>query len=76
VQFSEKTKLIRRHFELMRECHGERLALLLIRKHIARYMKGYSGIRDLQQQMVRVESVAKLHELLELAELRISSLVP
>jgi nifR3 family TIM-barrel protein len=73
VGFREKARLIGRHFQLMLDFHGERLALLLIRKHIARYLKGYSGIRDLQQQLVRVKSVPRLYELLDEAVERIGS---
>ncbi len=71
ISFPEKAQLIRRHFQLMLEFHGERLALVLIRKHIARYLKFSHGIRDLQQQLVRVDDVARFHALLDEASARL-----
>ncbi len=65
IRFAEKAEVIRRHFELMLEHYGERLALILVRKHIARYLKGCPGIHDLQQQLVRVEAIDTFHSLLE-----------
>ena len=65
VRFSEKSALVRRHFELIQEFSGDRLALILIRKHIARYLSGYAGIRDLYSRLVRVESVDEFHSLLD-----------
>ena len=64
VSFAEKAVFIRRHFALMREFYGEELALILVRKHIARYLKGYAGIRDLHLALVTVQSVDSFHELL------------
>ncbi len=49
----------------MREFYGEELALILVRKHIARYLKGYPGIKDLHLGLVTVQSVESFHELLD-----------
>ncbi len=65
ICFWEKARVIRRHMDLMVEFCGERLALILIRKHIARYLKGYAGIRDLQQKLVRVDSLEDFESLVE-----------
>lgn len=65
VNFEEKACFVRKHFNLMLNFYGERLALLLIRKHITRYLKGTPGIRDLQQKLVRVGSVLDFHRLLD-----------
>ncbi len=73
VAFQEKADFLGRHFRAMIDFYGERLALLLIRKHVARYLKGVRGIRDLQQQLVRIESVPRFYELLELAKSRLST---
>lgn len=66
VTFAEKAEFITRHFERMREHYGEELALILVRKHIAKYLKGYNNIRDLHLKLVQVQSVesfyADLHE--------------
>ncbi len=72
IEFSEKAEFIRRHFGRMREFYGERLALLLIRKHIARYLKGYPGIRDLHLQLVQVDASDRLNRLLDAVEERIA----
>ena len=64
IAFSEKAELILRHFELLLDFYGVRLSLLVIRKHIARYLKGHAGIKDLQHGLVNVQSVDEFHELL------------
>ncbi len=71
VPFAEKASLIRRHFELMSSFYGESTALILIRKHIARYLKQYSGIRDLHQSLVQVAHVEQLNSLLDSATKRL-----
>ncbi len=65
VSFAEKALFIRRHFALMLDFYGEDLALILVRKHIARYLKGYAGIKDLHLGLVTVQSVESFHELLD-----------
>lgn len=65
VRFAEKALFIRRHFGLMLDFYGEELALILVRKHIARYLKGYAGIKDLYLGLVQVQSVDSFHELLD-----------
>ena len=70
VHFEEKVRFVRKHFNLMIEFYGEKLALLLIRKHITRYLKGTPGIHDLQQKLVRVGSVFDFHRLLDEAVIR------
>ena len=67
VHFQEKARFLREHFARMVEFYGERLALLLVRKHVTRYLKGLAGLRDIQQQLVRVASVPQFHSLLEQA---------
>ena len=65
VSFAEKAVFIRRHFALMCEFYGETLALILVRKHIARYLKGYAGIRDLHASLVQVQSIDSFYALLD-----------
>lgn len=62
IRFEEKAEFISRHFERMRGFYGDKRALILVRKHIARYLKGYRGVRDLHQRMVQVESVQAFYE--------------
>ncbi len=65
VPFADKADFIRRHFERMRGFYGDRMTLILVRKHIARYLKGYPGIKDLHLQLVQVREVADFYRLLE-----------
>ncbi len=65
IPFSDKAEFIRRHFRRMSEFYGDRMSLILIRKHIARYLKGYSGIKDLHLQLVQVQSVDDFYRLLQ-----------
>ncbi len=74
VSFVEKAVFIRRHFALMLEFYGEELALILVRKHIARYLKGYAGIKDLHLGLVTVRSVESFHQLLDAVEERVGDL--
>ena len=75
VSFAEKALFIRRHFALMLDFYGEELALILVRKHISRYLKGYPGIKDLQHKLVTVQSVVSFHELLDQVVERVGDLV-
>lgn len=70
IGFDEKVDFLCEHFRRMREFYGERLALLLIRKHVARYLREKS-IRDIQQQLVRIDSVSRFHSLLAEAKERV-----
>jgi tRNA-dihydrouridine synthase B len=72
IPFSEKALFISRHFERMRSFYGEALALILVRKHIAKYLKGYANIQDLHLKMVQVESVADFYENLSALSERLS----
>lgn len=71
VPFREKALFISRHFERMRSFYGEELSLILVRKHIAKYLKGYPDIRDLFLGLVEVESVAQFYDLLAQVEERV-----
>jgi nifR3 family TIM-barrel protein len=71
VPFSEKALFISRHFERMRSFYGEELSLILVRKHIAKYLKGYPNIRDLYLRLVQVESVPQFYDLLAQVEERV-----
>ena len=65
VPFLEQAPVIAEHFRRMADFYGQDMALILVRKHIARYLKGYSGIRDLHQRLVQVSCVAEFHGLLQ-----------
>ncbi len=73
IPFNDKAVFIRRHFDRMASFYGPSTALILIRKHIARYLKDYSGIKDLHRRLVQVESAEQLDDLLEQVTARLSS---
>ncbi|MEE8585321.1 MAG: tRNA dihydrouridine synthase DusB [Acidobacteriota bacterium] len=73
IPFSDKALFILRHFGRMASFYGQSTALILIRKHIARYLKDYSGIKDLHRQLVQVGSVEQLEDLLEQVTVRLAS---
>lgn len=76
ISFIEKATFIRRHFELMAEFYGDWLALLMVRKHIVRYLKGYAGIKDLHNGLVNVAAVEDFHTLLDEAIARLHGVRP
>jgi tRNA-dihydrouridine synthase B len=73
IGFQERARFIGQHFELMRSFYGDERALILVRKHIARYLKGYPGIRDLQHQLVTVDAVARFYRLLDAVQRRLDA---
>ncbi|HSR50106.1 MAG TPA: tRNA dihydrouridine synthase DusB [Acidobacteriota bacterium] len=62
VPFEEKATFLRRHFDSMAEFYGEKVALILVRKHIVRYLKQYSGIKDLYKKLVQIESRQQMED--------------
>ncbi|MBX2998324.1 MAG: tRNA dihydrouridine synthase DusB [Caldilineaceae bacterium] len=64
VNIVEKAVFITSHFERMRSFYGERQALIFMRKHIVKYLKGYVGIKDLYVGLVQVESPQQFYELM------------
>ncbi len=73
VPFPEKAAFMRHHFRRMCQFYGERRAVILFRKHVARYLKGYTGIRDLFLQMVQVDSAHRFELLLRALEARLGA---
>jgi nifR3 family TIM-barrel protein len=64
ISIVEKAIFITSHFERMRSFYGERQALIFMRKHIVKYLKGYAGIKDLYVGLVQVESRSQFYELM------------
>ena len=64
VDFGEKADFIRRHFKRMSDFYGERRSLVLIRKHITRYLKQYSNLANLRKRLVQVSDPDELDCLL------------
>ena len=65
VSLKEKTEMIKRHINLLKETKDEKRALLEIRSHAAWYLKGVHGSSKLKQDICKVKSVSELTELLE-----------
>ena len=55
IGFDEIRKMMIHHLELMLEFYGEEFGLKLFRKHVAKYMKGYHGVAELRNRLVRTE---------------------
>lgn len=62
--WEERKRLAIRHTELLIETKGERVGMLEIRKHLANYIKGMNGAKELRTKLVRVESLIEVKEIL------------
>ncbi|MCD6291418.1 MAG: tRNA dihydrouridine synthase DusB [Anaerolineae bacterium] len=70
VPIEDKIAMIRRHLREMLGFYGNPLGLVLMRKHIPHYLKGYPNIRRLRYALLRCEDAETFHHLLdELAQL-------
>lgn len=67
ISFQEKIPLILHHCELAVQAKGEQRGMLEMRKHLASYVKGFDGARELRAKLVRVETVRDVQKLLEAA---------
>jgi len=64
LTFQEKIPLILEHCELAVRIKGERRGMLEMRKHLAHYVKGIEGAKELRAKLVRVESLDEVATLL------------
>jgi len=64
LTFAQKVPLILEHCALAIELKGEERGMLEMRKHLASYVKGIEGARELRAQLVRVETLAEAEKLL------------
>ena len=64
LTFEEKIPLIIQHCELTVKLKGEKRGMLEMRKHLASYVKGIDGAKELRARLVRVESVEDVREIL------------
>ncbi|PIR49408.1 dihydrouridine synthase, partial [Candidatus Peregrinibacteria bacterium CG10_big_fil_rev_8_21_14_0_10_54_7] len=64
MSFAQKIPFIIEHCELAAEVKGERRGMLEMRKHLASYVKGIEGARELRSRLVRVETIADVREIL------------
>ncbi|MDP6527815.1 MAG: tRNA-dihydrouridine synthase [Candidatus Pacebacteria bacterium] len=64
LTFEQKIPLIIHHCELAVELKGEKRGMLEMRKHLASYVKGIDGAKELRARLVRVETVDNVKEIL------------
>jgi len=64
MSFGEKIPFIIDHCRLAVEMKGERRGMLEMRKHLASYVKGIEGARELRSRLVRVEHVEEVEKIL------------
>lgn len=69
VSLKEKSEMIKKHLNLLKETKDEKRALLEIRSHAAWYLKGVHGSSKLKQDICKVKSVSELIKLLEQFEI-------
>ena len=56
VTWQDKMHMLKKHFNLLLQTKGEKLALLEIRSHAAWYMKGIPGCAPLKQEICQVKT--------------------
>ncbi|MBE7412820.1 MAG: tRNA dihydrouridine synthase DusB [Leptospiraceae bacterium] len=64
LKFSEIREGIYRHLKLMLGFYGERQGLILFRKHVSKYLRGFFGIADLRDKLVTVTDLKDFYILL------------
>lgn len=52
VTLAEKSKLIRRHLDLMLDFYGQERGLILFRKHVVKYVRGLAHIAQVKTRLV------------------------
>lgn len=62
--FDEVRKMIFHHLELMTNFYGDPFGLILFRKHVVKYLKGYHGVAELRQKLITTNSVEEFSSLL------------
>lgn len=65
VSVEEKFEMIKKHFNLLYETKGEKLALLEMRSHVAWYMKGIPGTSSLKQEVCKVQTKEEFMNILD-----------
>ena len=64
IAFEDKIPFIIEHCELAVATKGEKRGMLEMRKHLASYIKGVEGARQMREQLVRVEKIADVKAVL------------
>jgi len=64
LPFAEKIPLILEHCALAVKTKGERKGMLEMRHHLANYVKGIAGAKELRARLVRVEKASDVEKIL------------
>jgi len=64
LSFAEKIPFILEHCALAVKTKGERKGMLEMRKHLAHYIKGIEGAKELRSRLVQVETLEDAREIL------------
>jgi len=65
VPYAERLAMIRRHLAAMQAYHGERVGLLIFRKHAIHYIQGFPGVMALRPRLFACETADALLDLLD-----------
>ncbi len=60
----ERISVVLRHAELHLAHYGEEHGLVTFRKHLLYYFKGFPGVKELRQKLVKIENLEDLKDLL------------
>ncbi len=65
VTIKEKFDMIKRHMDLLLSTKNEKVALLEMRTHIAYYLKGIPGTKELKQKIFKTKTKKEIIDLLD-----------
>ena len=65
VSFAEKIPIILEHCELAVRLKGERRGILEMRKHLAHYIRGFDGAKELRVRLMKAERLEEVKGVLE-----------
>lgn len=65
VNIKDRINMIKKHFNYLIQDKGEKLAVLEMRTHIAHYLKGVAGAKELKQKLMKINSSDLIIKLLE-----------
>ena len=65
VTIKEKFAMIKRHMDLLINTKPEKIAILEIRTHIAYYLKGIPGTKELKQKIFKTKTKEEINKLLD-----------
>lgn len=57
VSFEEKIAMVRRHFAANLDFYGQKFGLILFRKHVAKYIYGLAGAREMRAKLLTANTV-------------------